>query len=212
MTRILFVLLFLLPASATLAEVQIIDGDTLILDGTIYRINGIDAPEAGQTCTSDRGKDWACGDAATNALYEMTVGRSVTCEKLAVDPYRRIVARCAADGQDVAREMVARGMAWAFLKFSDEYEATQKTAKSARLGIWRGEARPAWEFREGRWNIKQQQAPEGCPIKGNISQRGKIYHVPRSKYYNRTKINTVKGERWFCDEAEAIAAGWRAPL
>ena len=30
--------------------------------------------------------------------------------------------------------------------------------------------------------------------------------------HNSTKINTNKGERWFCDEAEAVAAGWRAPL
>ena len=26
----------------------------------------------------------------------------------------------------------------------------------------------------------------------------------------RTEIDTVAGERWFCDEAEAKAAGWRA--
>jgi hypothetical protein len=50
----------------------------------------------------------------------------------------------------------------------------------------------------------------GCPIKGNINDEGEhIYHTPWSPWYSRTKINETKGERWFCDEAEAMAAGWR---
>lgn len=49
-----------------------------------------------------------------------------------------------------------------------------------------------------------------CNIKGNISKSGeKIYHVPGGAYYDRTDIDTSKGERWFCSEAEAQAAGWR---
>ena len=51
----------------------------------------------------------------------------------------------------------------------------------------------------------------GCRIKGNISQSGRIYHVPGSPSYDQTKIDESKGERWFCTEAEARAAGWRAP-
>lgn len=49
-----------------------------------------------------------------------------------------------------------------------------------------------------------------CDIKGNISKGGeRIYHVPGQKWYSRTKITTSKGERWFCSEQEARAAGWR---
>jgi endonuclease YncB( thermonuclease family) len=51
----------------------------------------------------------------------------------------------------------------------------------------------------------------GCLIKGNISENGHIYHVPGSRSYNATKIDESKGERWFCTEEEARAAGWRAP-
>ena len=50
-----------------------------------------------------------------------------------------------------------------------------------------------------------------CRIKGNISSSGKIYHVPGSTNYDRTRIDESKGERWFCSEEEAKAAGWRAP-
>lgn len=51
----------------------------------------------------------------------------------------------------------------------------------------------------------------GCLIKGNISENGHIYHVPGSRSYNATKIDELRGERWFCTEEEAMAAGWRAP-
>jgi hypothetical protein len=52
--------------------------------------------------------------------------------------------------------------------------------------------------------------PGACLIKGNIGRRGvRIYHVPGGVYYSRTKINQRKGERWFCTEADARAAGWR---
>jgi cold shock CspA family protein len=53
-----------------------------------------------------------------------------------------------------------------------------------------------------------------CVIKGNISisTQHKLYHVPGMEDYEGTIIDPVKGERWFCSEAEAVAAGWsRAP-
>ena len=49
-----------------------------------------------------------------------------------------------------------------------------------------------------------------CPIKGNISSKGeRIYHPPGCRYYNSTLIDPKRGERWFCSEQEAVAAGWR---
>lgn len=50
----------------------------------------------------------------------------------------------------------------------------------------------------------------GCDIKGNISASGeRIYHVPGQRYYDATVVWPLRGERWFCSEAEARAAGWR---
>ena len=56
-----------------------------------------------------------------------------------------------------------------------------------------------------------RSAAVACTIKGNISVSTgeRIYHVPGGEYYGPTKINITKGERWFCTEAEAQAAGWR---
>ncbi len=49
-----------------------------------------------------------------------------------------------------------------------------------------------------------------CNIKGNVNTRGeRIYHVPGQKYYKATRISASHGERWFCSEQEARAAGWR---
>ncbi len=50
-----------------------------------------------------------------------------------------------------------------------------------------------------------------CNIKGNISINNgqRIYHVPGQEYYLDTVIRSDYGERWFCSEAEALAAGWR---
>ena len=50
-----------------------------------------------------------------------------------------------------------------------------------------------------------------CNIKGNINiETGeRIFHVPGQEYYSATKISPQYGERWFCSEAEAWAAGWR---
>ena len=66
-------------------------------------------------------------------------------------------------------------------------------------------------FRHKRWEVAAQKAPQGCPIKGNISENGRIYHVPWSRDYAKTRIDTAKGERWFCSEKEALEAGWRPP-
>lgn len=52
-----------------------------------------------------------------------------------------------------------------------------------------------------------------CVIKGNISSSGeKIYHVPGQQFYDATKIDITKGERWFCTEQDAVNAGWRKSL
>ncbi|MBD9447162.1 MULTISPECIES: hypothetical protein [unclassified Rhizobium] len=50
-----------------------------------------------------------------------------------------------------------------------------------------------------------------CNIKGNVSidSGERIYHVPGQHYYEATKISPQYGERWFCSEQEARAAGWR---
>jgi hypothetical protein len=50
-----------------------------------------------------------------------------------------------------------------------------------------------------------------CRIKGNISSASgeRIYHMPGQYWYDKSWVLPQHGERWFCNEAEARAAGWR---
>jgi hypothetical protein len=50
-----------------------------------------------------------------------------------------------------------------------------------------------------------------CDIKGNVSINTgeRIYHVRGQEHYDETIISPQYGERWFCSESEAHAAGWR---
>lgn len=55
-----------------------------------------------------------------------------------------------------------------------------------------------------------QTSGQQCLIKGNVSSKGeRIYHLPGCRHYNSTNIDPKRGERWFCSEQEAVAAGWR---
>lgn len=201
------ILLILLAHSPQVwAETQIVDGDTFDLDGVRIRISGIDAPEAGQKCGN-----WNCGVEATNALFEMLHNSSVHCETQDEDAYGRTVAVCFSDESDVGKEMVRRGYAWAFVKYSERYVAEEEEARSKKRGIWAYSSQAPWEYRAQKWQEAKQTAPDGCPIKGNITTSGKIYHPPWSPWYLKTRIDTTQGERWFCTEEEALAAGWRAP-
>ena len=54
-------------------------------------------------------------------------------------------------------------------------------------------------------------APDpSCNIKGNVNSRGeRIYHTPALRDYDRTNVRPEEGDRWFCTEEEARAAGFR---
>jgi len=204
-------------ASADLAEPRVVgiasvtDGDTFDIGPIRIRLHGIDAPEAGQQCKRADGKSWQCGTEATNRLTDLVGGRTVECTALDRDAYGRIIAKCIADGIDVNARLVAEGLAWAFTRYSDDYANHEAAAKAAGLGIWQGETQTPWDYRADRWNRAAAASPRpGCPIKGNINREGeRIYHTPWSPHYDRTRIDEAEGERWFCDEAEAQAAGWR---
>jgi endonuclease YncB( thermonuclease family) len=209
--------LFLTMASlkAGAAEVsgpaRVIDGDTLVVGETIIRLHGIDAAETGQRCAGDGHKILRPGKDAVLLLQGLAES-GVSCAGTEWDDYGRLVAVCrSAKGEDINRQLVADGWAWAFVKYSSVYVQEEASARSQHLGVWAMACEPPWAFRSKRWEVAVQKAPEGCPIKGNISENGRIYHVPWSRDYIKTRVDTARGERWFCSEKDALAAGWRPP-
>ena len=198
-----------LTTGAIRGVARVVDGDTIDIGDTRIRLEGIDAPESGQTCKRKWFGSWPCGAVATAALARMVEKRTVSCEPKGLDKYGRTLAVCFADGRDINAQMVRQGHAWAFVRYSQSYVREEAQARVESLGIWQGESQAPWDYRAKRWAAAEQKAPEGCAIKGNITKNGKIYHMPWSPWYAQIKIDADKGKRWFCTEAEALAAGWR---
>lgn len=192
--------------------IRVIDGDTIEIAGNRVRLEGIDAPELGQSCQTVSGQGWDCGTAAMRALVALTQQRRVECKVQALDKYGRVLAICSAGGINLNAEMIKTGHAWAFVKYSKLYVAEEAVARQAKLGVWQGAAVPAWDYRAGRWAGAVSDAPRGCAIKGNVSRSGLIYHMPWSPWYQRVAMSPDRGTRWFCSEADAMAAGWRPAM
>lgn len=216
--RPLIITLCLLSTPA-LADVtgpaRIVDGDSLEVAGERVRLHGIDAPEIGQLC-SLKGEPWSCGRAAADLLRDLIDGQEVDCRYLGRDRYKRMIAKCKVGWLDLGAEMVTRGMAVAYLRYSNDYLQNYREARGKGNGIFAGEFVEPEKWRQGERHaveIANDNAPMRCQIKGNINSKGKrIYHMPGQEAYNVTRINPGAGERWFCSEVKAKAAGWRKAL
>lgn len=131
----------------------VVDGDTIKLGGTTWRLWGIDAPESKQSCG-----EWPAGVRSTAALKQAVQGRTVTCEARAVDRYGRTVGLCRAEGEDIGAVMVKLGLAWAFVRYSADYVEVEAQARQENLGVHAHGCQPAWE-----WRRTQAKAPSGNP-------------------------------------------------
>jgi len=67
----------------------------------------------------------------------------------------------------------------AFREYSERFVPEEESARDARAGLWQTSFEPPWEYRAERWRVAAQEAPKGCPIKGDINREGeRIYHTP----------------------------------
>ncbi|RWL81331.1 MAG: thermonuclease family protein [Mesorhizobium sp.] len=211
------------PKPVSLSGVaSVIDGDTIEIHGQRVRFNGIDAPESRQYCDDAKGFEYPCGRRSAEALDTfLAASKPVHCAFVTWDRYGRFVGDCTrADGAGVATWMVEHGQALDWPKYSNGAYATQQAkAQASKVGLWAGSFQTPWDWRAQHSDDTQTTAAPNfalgsgnadCNIKGNISADGeRIYHMPGQKYYSVTVINEAKGERWFCSESEAVAAGWR---
>lgn len=217
------------PSAAPTSELpgypvlKVVDGDTLhvLVDGVDERVRiiGINAPET----------DECWGSEATQAAARLLDGATVT---LVADPtqadrdrYGRLLRYVLLpDGTDVGLRMITDGDADEYTYDNlyanqSAYRAADAAAAAGGRGLWNvetcdGNPKPSATSPESTTGAAQtpaQTGPNGCDVKGNISANGKIYHLPGTRDYDRTRIDESKGERWFCSAAEAQAAGWRAP-
>ncbi|WP_034853870.1 thermonuclease family protein, partial [Inquilinus limosus] len=133
------VVLLLALSSPAIAAVEIVDGDTLRVDGERVRLWGIDAPERVQLCRID-GRDEPIGREATEALRSILAHGELRCETKDRDRYGRTVAECWAGQVSVSDAMVRSGWAWALPRYSkDRYLPAQEEAERAARGVWAGD-------------------------------------------------------------------------
>lgn len=225
--------------SATL--LRVIDGDTVqvrLASGPItIRLHGIDTPEASQPLGNAATKALRSrveGEPLEIEPVEQNDGYGRMVAKVFIRG-DDVNARMVETGYAWAYRRYLRRQPG-----DERYCRLEAEARAAGRGVWVGppdEWQPPWEFRArqrgeallvpsyagetperciaaiGRTRSAATPSSGGaCRIKGNINARGeRIYHVPGTSSYADTRIDTGRGERWFCSVTEAERAGWRAP-
>ena len=219
-------------------EATVTDGDTLTLNGTPYRLDGIDAPQTDQVCLDDKGAVWTCGIEARDQLKKFVGKRDVRCDGKKYDPvYRnRRISVCWIEGETVSLNqwLVREGWALNFEPYAKgRFKADQDNARDNRKGLWKGcfiepqtlrrwsritakllgascPERNDWEAR-GILFPDNPAMPPGCSIKGKLAVRAHITGH-RGIYHMegcRSYGRTKQPDRWFCSEDEAQAEGFR---
>ena len=225
-------------ASASLAATAADrSGDTLQLGETVYRLDGIDAPEVDQLCIDDHADPWSCGVEAREQLTRLIAGRAVRCDDLGPDkPLKsRRLGLCTVDGDKLSlNQQMARAGYAVSADPAVKYRAKDDiaAAKEALRGIWKGCFVAPGEFRTDKKDgsllgascrsdrdreIRDvlfpdaPSAPPGCSIKGKFAVRARV--TGNIGIYHLQGCPsypaTTEPDRWFCSEDDARASGFR---
>ena len=195
-------------------QARVVDGDTIDINGQRIRLEGIDAPETAQTCNFR--SPAAPGTADTRPPKRCKPwSPTPTCPVTAAAPTNTgaLLGICFTDGRDINASNGARpGLPGRLSSILNRIPARRRKRAAAQAGVWQAATEAPWDFRHKGWQLAEGDAPKGCAIKGNVSGKGHIYHMPWGPWYARVTVDARRGEHWFCTEAEAQAAGWRPAL
>ena len=67
-------------------KIRVVDGDTIHINKTKYRLHGIDAPEINQQCKVN-GKSYACGLQSKKFLESLAQSKEIICKQKDIDRY-----------------------------------------------------------------------------------------------------------------------------
>jgi Staphylococcal nuclease homologue len=147
---------------------------------------------------------------AETVLARLVNSRTVSCSLSGTDDAGRALGRCTVGQTDVAAELVRQGYVFAEGGILARYSGEERDARAAKAGLWGGDVERPAEYRAKLWEEAKRRAPDGCPIKGQVTASARIYVLPWSSEYERARVQAARGERWFCSEQEAVAAGFKA--
>ncbi len=196
---------------------RVIDGDTIEIENdTRIRLIGINAPDEGE-CYFSEAKEF------TKNLLEK---KSVRLDKdiSGEDEYGRLLRyvvipsdKTGTDNVIANSEIIRNGYALRVQsppdnRYRDLFATAEEEAKREKRGMWDA----CQSVNTERTTTSEREidtpplSPE-CTIKGNISEKGygKTYLVPGCDNYLKVKVDTRKGEQYFCNEEEAQKAGFR---
>lgn len=196
---------------------RVIDGDTIDIENDKrIRLLGIDSPERDECYYTE----------AKNYLKKLIEGKDIRIEKDIsgtdrYDRYLRYIYIPADDPEDddifVDELLVREGYAFTFPvapdnRYRDLLARAEEKAREARRGLWSSDCEYYSERKEAKSlrEVGSEPPNKECTIKGNISEKGygKLYFLEGCPNYSRIKIDTRKGESWFCTEKEAKKAGF----
>jgi endonuclease YncB( thermonuclease family) len=231
------ILLILSSGPGWATDVIIKDGGTLQLGGTIYKLDGIDAPDFDQVCVDEHADPWACGVEARDRLTKLVEKRDVRCDDLGPDPAysKRRIGICRIDGEPTSLNqlMVREGYALNFEPSAkDRFRPDEAEARDHQQGLWKGCFAAPQEFRHriakgallGASCRSDRDSelrailfpddpamPPGCAIKAKISLRARVTGNVGVYHLQgcRSYAALTKPSRWFCSEDDAQAAGFR---
>lgn len=203
--------------SAQTAEItgaaSVVDGDTLEVGGRQVRLLGIDAYEGAQELPLKTGGTDFVGRGAAMALRSLITTTEIRCTLSSLSDGRGLpLATCHSAKVDLAREMVANGLALTAHDHATPYSDVEARARSAGRGFWRDVVEAPWVFRKRRVREAAGGVPDACPFKGVVVSGRKTLVAPWSPWYRNAKVRSAKGDRWFCSEEQAVTQGWHEPL
>ena len=144
----LYVFLFLMFCNASFGDnLKVVDGDTIVLNGEKIRFSGIDTPELKQTCMNGD-EEVFCGKFAKMLLVEKIGNEAPECIKEGKDVYKRTLAECFINGENLSTFLVRSGYAFAYRKYSDKFIKDEEFAKKNKLGMWSMKFQYPWDFRK----------------------------------------------------------------
>ncbi|WP_417809482.1 thermonuclease family protein [Thioclava sp.] len=136
-----------LQAKTITGTASVIDGDTIDIHGSRIRLHAIDAIESRQRCKLPNGKLWNCGKDASFALADKIGRAPVSCEVTDIDRYKRFVAICRQNGEDLNAWLVRNGWAVAYRRYGRDYVPQEDAARKQQAGIWASEFMMPWDWR-----------------------------------------------------------------
>ena len=128
-------------------ELNVIDGDTIHLNGEKIRFSGIDTPELKQTCIKDNAKNF-CGITAKEILINIIGNNIVKCIREGKDRYKRTLAECYVNEISLSSYLVRSGYAFAYRKYSKKFISDEDYAKTNKLGMWSMKFDYPWDYRK----------------------------------------------------------------